>query len=463
MKRQHKLGLTALTIALVTACGGGGGGDGNSVTPNTSSSSSLSVSSSSASSNAVSLSSSSAAATSSSSSSSSNSSSSVSSASASSLASNASSSTAVPTASTPSTGGPETATIGYGKAVTGAGSNPGKTVTVSSLAEMQAEITAYNGTTGLLINYNGTFDFSTITDPCTQRTLPAQLLEIKWESKKVKENITIQGADGSAANFGIAIKGPAKNIIIRNMTIGLIPGGGEGADIVSAEGNSTGSPSNIWIDHNTFFTSMKECSGAGDSEFDGMLDFKKGANNITVSYNHLHDHHKMSLNGYTDTDSETADGGTNPVRHITFHHNIFENIGSRAPLQRGGYSHMLNNLFSSIETSGINVRMGGYSLVEGNYFENVQNPVTSRDSDAIGYWELRNNNITSPSDFATYGIKWVASASTPTKDATDWTTTAIFPVARMTYTYTPQAPACIKAGLRTVAGAGKNLATLVCN
>jgi pectate lyase len=164
---------------------------------------------------------------------------------------------------------------------------------------------------------------------------------------------------------------------------------------------------------------------------------------------------KTSLNGFSDTDTVT--------RHITFSHNIFENLTSRNPLQRVGYSHMLNNYFNNIGTSGINVRMGGYSLIEGNYFENVQNPVTSRDSSAIGYWELRNNNIASPADFTTYGIKWVASGSTPTKDAKDWTTASVFPTAEMTYTYTVDAPSCLKAGLRDVAGAGKGLATLKCN
>jgi pectate lyase len=149
-------------------------------------------------------------------------------------------------------------------------------------------------------------------------------------------------------------------------------------------------------------------------------------------------------------------------RYVTFHHNYYANIGSRVPLQRGGYTHLYNNLYSGISASGINVRMGGYSLVEANYFENADNPVTSRDSSTIGYWELRNNNIKSKADFATYGITWVASPSSPTKDATDWVSTATFPVG-IPYSYTPHDPACVKAKLPSVVGAGKSLATLSCN
>jgi pectate lyase len=374
----------------------------------------------------------------------------------------------------------QTKAIGYGNAVTGAagGTSPTK-VSVSTLAAAQAAIDAYYGSAGLEITYTGVVDFSpyydtsaytggTVKDQegnilnagdvktCTLHTQAAQILEIKGSASKPKNNITLIGADGSSAQWGIHVAAVANNIIIRNMTIGLTPGG-DASDIISLEGMSAGAPTNIWIDHNNFFTKNIHCAGAGDTSFDGMIDAKKGVEKVTVSYNWLHDHAKTSLHGFSDTETET--------RHITFHHNIFENIGSRTPLQRIGYSHMLNNYFTNIATSGINVRMGGYSLVEGNYFENVQNPVTSRDSTAIGYWELRNNNIMSPSDFTSYGITWVVSGSTskPSKDATDWTSTATFPTAEMTYTYTPQAPACIKAGLRNVAGAGKSLATLVCS
>ena len=169
----------------------------------------------------------------------------------------------------------------------------------------------------------------------------------------------------------------------------------------------------------------------------------------------MHDHHKVSLNGYTDDDSA--------VRHVTFHHNLFENVGSRTPLQRHGYSHMLNNYLYKVTVSGINVRMDGYSLVEANYFETVMNPVTARDSTAIGYWELRNNNLATKADVAPgnpFGITWDA-GSAGTVNATDWTTTAAFPVA-LGYSYTADPFQCVHDGLRAVTGAGKGLATLKC-
>jgi len=320
-------------------------------------------------------------------------------------------------------------------------------VTVSTAAQMQAAIDAYTGTGGLVIRYTGVFDFATITDTCAQWQKPAgTIVEIKNKS-----NITIEGATGSSANFGLAIKAAATNVIIRNMTIGLLAGS---IDAIGIEGQSGKYPGYIWVDHNTLFSSIVECSGAGDMEFDGLVDNKAGAHHITYSYNYLHDHQKVGLIGSSDSDASD--------RYITFHHNYYQNVKSRLPLQRGGYTHLYNNLYSGVHVSGVNVRMGGFSLIESNYFENAQNPVTARDSTAIGYWELRNNNIKSTADFSRYGITWVASSSSPTRDATDWVSTSSFPIG-IPYAYTPQDPACVKASLPAVAGAGKGLATLTCN
>jgi pectate lyase len=348
--------------------------------------------------------------------------------------------------SQPGVGAAEDKALGFGSAATGGGSGPARAV--SSLAELQAAIDAHESG-GLVLEYTGSFDFESIGDPCAQHTKDAQKVEIKDRS-----NLTILGKDGSAANFGIHIKAASENIVIRNMTLGLLPGGGD-SDMISLEGMSGGIPKNVWIDHNELFSSLADCPGAGDTAFDGMIDVKKGVDNVTISYNYLHDHHKVSLNGYSDDDSQT--------RHVTFHHNVFENIGSRVPLQRHGYSHILNNLFSKVLVSGINVRMGGFALVEANFFQDVKNPVTSRDSDAVGFWELRDNNLAAASDVAAgnrFGITW-DDGNDGTVNATDWSTTMKFPM-ELGYSYRSHAYACVRDGLRAVAGAGKKLATLSC-
>jgi pectate lyase len=300
---------------------------------------------------------------------------------------------------------------------------------------MQAAIDAYTGTGGLVIRYNGSFNFAAITDACTQWQLPAgAIVEIKNKS-----NVTIEGVDGSSANFGLAIKADAQNIIIRNMTIGLLPGS---IDAIGIEGQSGKFPGYVWIDHNTLFSSLKECSGAGDLEFDGLLDNKAGAHHLTYSYNYIHDHQKVALNGYSDSDT------ANDAMRATYHHNRFENVQSRLPLQRRGKTHIYNNYFNNVSVSGINVRMGGISLIESNYFENVANPVTSRDSSAIGYWDLRNNYVGS-------GITWTSPGS-PGANATSWATTQAYGSTGYSYSVTPAAD--VKAKVIATAGAGTNLA-----
>ena len=73
--------------------------------------------------------------------------------------------------------------VGYGAATTGGGSKAA--VKVTTMAAMQSAIDAYDGTSGLVLNYTGTFNFATIPDPCTQWKKAAQIVEIKK-----KNNIT---------------------------------------------------------------------------------------------------------------------------------------------------------------------------------------------------------------------------------------------------------------------------------
>jgi pectate lyase len=326
--------------------------------------------------------------------------------------------------------------IGYGAATTGGGN--AAPVVVSSFAAAQAALDAYRdafdaGTqNALVLRYTGSFDFASITDVCAQHTKDAQVLEIKE-----MENVTFEGARGSSGNFGLHIN-RAKNVIVRNMTLGLLPGGGD-SDAITIEGNGTnGDVENVWIDHNELFSSTKEdCDGAGDTEFDGLIDIKKGARRITISYNYLHDHQKTGLIGFSDDDDTE--------RFVTFHHNRYQNVVSRTPLHRFGLVHLFNNYYGDITSSGINVRMGGVALIESNFFENARSPVTSRYSDQAGFWDLRNNHV-GP------GISWDVEEDT-LANADTWQSTTTFPANQLNYAYTPDRAGCVKQIVFAQAGA----------
>jgi len=329
-----------------------------------------------------------------------------------------------------------TGPIGYGAATTGGGDTP--PVLVASFAEAEAALAAYRDAfddgseTALVLRYTGQFDFASITDVCAQHTKDAQTLQIKE-----MENVTFEGAPGSSASFGIHIN-RAKNVIVRNMTLGLLPGGGD-SDAITIEGNGeNGDVENVWIDHNELFSSTKDdCAGAGDTEFDGLIDIKKGARRITVSFNHLHDHQKTGLLGFSDDDATE--------RFITFHHNLYENVVSRTPLQRFGFIHLFNNYYSGVTGSGINVRMGGIALIEANSFDDVANPITSRFSDVAGFWELRNNRVGE-------NITWTVEDDT-LANADDWQSTATSPEGEPSYAYVPDDAACVEQIVRATAGA----------
>jgi pectate lyase len=329
---------------------------------------------------------------------------------------------------------------GFAGNITGGGN--ATPVVVSTLAQAQTAVNNYSGSGGLVLHYNGTFDEQAILDDiCGQWSEPAQELSISG-----KNNITILGIDGSKANFGIRIKGTSNNIIVRNMKIGLLPGGASNGDLIGIEANAH----HVWVDHNELYTRNIKCPGTPDDDttFDGMLDIKNSASFITVSYNYMHDHAKVGLIGASDTDSAE--------RRVTYAHNRYENLGSRLPFQRFGFVHSYNNYFNNITGSGINPRMGGHILVENNFFENALNPVFSQ-STILGQWDLRNNNARSAADNARFNIRWTAcSGSTPCRKATDWTTSETFPIS-LPYTYTTYAPDVSRCIALNAAGSGKGL------
>ncbi|WP_016957835.1 pectinesterase family protein [Catenovulum agarivorans] len=191
------------------------------------------------------------------------------------------------------------------------------------------------------------------------------------------------GTEGEFDGIGLQIE-RANNIIIRNLKIHDVPKSfGDAIGIQSDQGQDD--TSRIWIDHNELHGSLN----VGQDDYDGLIDTRYNAKNITISYNYIHDHHKTMLNGSDDKDEEKGD------RFITWHHNYIANIVSRAPLFRYGFGHIYNNYFHNITGSAINSRMGAELLVENNVFENVKNPIISKDSAQKGYWNVRGNEFVS--------------------------------------------------------------------
>ena len=84
---------------------------------------------------------------------------------------------------------------GFAGNITGGGN--ATPVVVSTLSAAQTAVNNYSGSGGLVLHYNGTFDEAAIlANICGQWSKPAQELSISG-----KNDITILGLDGSAANF----------------------------------------------------------------------------------------------------------------------------------------------------------------------------------------------------------------------------------------------------------------------
>ena len=178
----------------------------------------------------------------------------------------------------------------------------------------------------------------------------------------------------------------------------------------------------IWIDHNTF-------SGA----VDGSVDVVRGADYVTVSWNHFDHSDKSMLIGHSDGAASTDIGHL----RVTVHHNFFDTSRQRHPRVRfADPVHVYNNYFLNNALYGIASVQNAGVLAEGNYFENVPFPIYS----ASGYADsgpgraVQRNNI-----FVRSGRPEVNG-------------TVVEP--RTFYPYTVDDPAGVPAAVRAGAGAG---------
>jgi pectate lyase len=178
------------------------------------------------------------------------------------------------------------------------------------------------------------------------------------------------------------------------------------------------SATNIWVDHNTF-----------TNGYDGAVDIKRGSDFVTVSWNRVYNHNKSMLLGHSD---DNASQDTGHLR-VTYHHNWFDASTQRHPRVRfGNPVHVYNNYYRDNEY-GVASTMGAGVLVEGNYFENVDEPTLVGYADSAPGTLVQRNNT-----FVGSGAPQAAGS-----------------VAAIPYQYTLEASSGIKARVTAGAGPGK--------
>ncbi|NGN68943.1 pectate lyase [Streptomyces sp. A7024] len=227
---------------------------------------------------------------------------------------------------------------------------------------------------------------------------------------KVSADKTVVGAGADAAITGGGLNiSDATNVIVQNLTFT-----GSGDDAINVDGSSK-----VWIDHNTL-----------SDAYDGLIDIKNGSDAVTVSWNHLHDHDKSMLLGHSD---DNGDADTGKLR-VTYDHNWFEGTGQRHPRVRfGNPVHVLNNYYQDIGSYGVASTTNAGVLVEGNSFENVEDPFHLAEGDSEpGALVAKDNHLVNSGEGETGGT-----------------------VAEIPYAYTADDAAQVKSIVTEGAGAGK--------
>lgn len=255
----------------------------------------------------------------------------------------------------------------------------------------------------------------------------AGVIELKQIS-----NVTIIGVGGGAVfdQLGIHIR-EASNIIIQNVTVRNVKKSGSptsnGGDAIGMESDVR----NVWVDHVTL-----EASGGESEGFDGLFDMKDNTQYVTLSYSILRNSGRGGLIGSSESDRSNG--------YVTYHHNLYENIDSRAPLLRGGVGHFYNNHYVRLNESGINSRAGARAKVENNYFRNSKDVLGTFYTSEAGYWQASGNILDNVTWSSSGGDTNPAGPSMPSN------TTVSVP-----YSYRLDGASCVPNIVSQTAGANK--------
>ncbi|MFB9679313.1 pectate lyase family protein [Streptosporangium vulgare] len=187
---------------------------------------------------------------------------------------------------------------------------------------------------------------------------------------KVGSNKTIIGNSGATivgCGFNIS---QASNVIVRNLSF----------RDWNDDGIQVQYSTRVWIDHNTF-----------SNGYDGAVDVKRASDYVTISWNRVTNHDKSMLLGHDDGNGSEDRGHL----RVTYHHNWFDGSTQRHPRVRfGNPVHVYNNYYGNVGGYGVASTEGAGVLVEGNYFENTDDPYHLGEGDSgPGTLVARNNHF----------------------------------------------------------------------
>jgi pectate lyase len=223
--------------------------------------------------------------------------------------------------------------------------------------------------------------------PLEAARVPSQQAQQERVRIRIGSNTTIVGLGKSALVRGAWLDiRDADNIIIRNITFrdtyDCFPqwsptDGSQGNWNALYDAVSLRNSTHVWVDHNDF----ADVETADETEpvyfgrlfqvHDGHLDITNASDLVTASWNRFTRHDKVMLIGSSDSGS-TAAGDRGKLR-VTLHHNLFEDVGQRAPRVRFGKVHVYNNLYeikkvaSYVYSWGVGIESGIYA--ENNLFQ----------------------------------------------------------------------------------------------
>ncbi|MFV2016933.1 cellulose binding domain-containing protein [Micromonospora sp. LOL_023] len=234
-----------------------------------------------------------------------------------------------PNPTTPPPGQTPTGLVGW--ATQNGGTTGGGNASPTTVSNSSALSSAISGSGSAVIRVSGTISCSGMLN--------------------VGSNKTIVGTGSSATISGCGFNiSNQRNVIIRNINFR-----NWNDDAVNVQTESK----NIWVDHNSF-----------TNGYDGAVDIKRGSDFITVSWNRVFNHGKSMLLGHSDNNGSQDRGHL----RVTYHHNWFDASGSRHPRVRfGNPVHVFNNYYYDNDY-GVASTEGAGVLVEGNYFEKVDDP-----------------------------------------------------------------------------------------